>query len=59
MYKDFTIDEDSSSQLLLDGLVLELLPVHDEGKNSMNSISSTAGNQEIETDKLSGELEIS
>ena len=36
-----------------------MIHVHDKNENSINSTSSTASSQEIETDKLPGESEIS
>ena len=47
------------SELLEDGLLLEVLPVYEKGKNSFNSTRSTLGSQETETDKLPGESKIS
>ena len=37
LYKDFTIDENSLSQLPEDNLVLSMLSVHDENEISINS----------------------
>ena len=59
MYKDFTIDENSLSQLPDDDLVLSMLSVNVEDKISINGTSSTVGIQETETDELPLEFEIS
>ena len=59
MYIEHTIDENSLHVIPLDGLVLNMLPVHDKDKNSINDTSSTIGSQETETGKLPQESEIS
>jgi hypothetical protein len=59
LYKDFTIDENSLSQLPEDDSVLNMLSVHDEDEFSINGTSSTVGSQEKETQELPVETEIS
>ena len=48
---EYTVDENSLNVLPLDCLVLEMLPVHDEDENIINSTSSTLSSQERRTDQ--------
>ena len=58
-YTEHTVDKNALRVLSMDGLVLNMLLVYDEDKNSINGPSSTVGSQETKTDKLPREGEIS
>ena len=59
MSLDFTIDENTLSQLPDDDSILTLLTPHDEDEISIDGTSSTVGSQETETEELPEETEIS
>ena len=58
-YEDHTVDEDFQSEIPEDGLVLEMLPVHDKDENNINDTSSYVSSQETETDQILVEFKIS
>ena len=60
LYPDHTIDVTSLNTLPMDGSVLEMLLVHDNvDENDINDISSCVISQEVETNKIPEESEIS
>ena len=59
MYTEHTIYDAALNKLFGDGLVLEILPLHDKAEDNINGTSSCANSQETETDKIPVELEIS
>ena len=59
LYKDFTIDENTLSQLPDDGSILTLLTPVDKDEISIDGTSSTVSSQETGTKELPEESEIS